>query len=410
MQGSVGTRRTGGRGLPAAAPGSASAMLGGGSVLRAADVDVGQARERRRQRRLTRLAVVLWVTTLTVWWRVLTGGSLNPLDGLRLGPDAMLWLPAVLIVVLIAVVMVVPMLGQGRSPHVTYRPEQIDVGLDDVKGIDAVKEDVVRSLNLFLGYTTFARPDGRHAAARPALRGPARHRQDPHGQGDGPRGRRAVPVRVGDAFQSMYYGATARKIRSYFKALRKAARAEGGAIGFIEEIDAIAMAAAGCACRAAVAPATQPSAALAASCDGVPPASSHELLIQRRPVVRSARAPAASSTSCSSRCSRSTTGGERLRGWLVDRSTRSCRPPPARRPPVHQHPAHRGHQPRRRPRPRAAAARPLRPPAHFDLPAPGGPARAHRLLPGQQGARTRAGHATSMRDRAGRASPTATRR
>ena len=44
------------------------------------------------------------------------------------------------------------------------------------------------------------------------------------------------------SFQSMYYGATARKIRSYFKALRKAARAEGGAIGFIEEIDAIAMA------------------------------------------------------------------------------------------------------------------------------------------------------------------------
>ena len=46
----------------------------------------------------------------------------------------------------------------------------------------------------------------------------------------------------GTAFQSMYYGATARKIRSYFKALRKAARTEGGAIGFIEEIDAIAMA------------------------------------------------------------------------------------------------------------------------------------------------------------------------
>jgi ATP-dependent Zn protease len=47
------------------------------------------------------------------------------------------------------------------------------------------------------------------------------------------------------SFQSMYYGATARKIRSYFKALRKAARQEGGAIGFIEEIDAIAMARSG---------------------------------------------------------------------------------------------------------------------------------------------------------------------
>src|SRR5947199_5309365 len=41
------------------------------------------------------------------------------------------------------------------------------------------------------------------------------------------------------SFQSMYYGQTNRKIRSYFRALRKAARAEGGAIGFIEEIDAI---------------------------------------------------------------------------------------------------------------------------------------------------------------------------
>ncbi|MDQ3878062.1 MAG: AAA family ATPase, partial [Actinomycetota bacterium] len=41
------------------------------------------------------------------------------------------------------------------------------------------------------------------------------------------------------AFQSMWFGMTAFKIRSYFKALKKAARKEGGAIGFIEEIDAV---------------------------------------------------------------------------------------------------------------------------------------------------------------------------
>ncbi|MGH9282357.1 MAG: AAA family ATPase, partial [Acidimicrobiales bacterium] len=41
------------------------------------------------------------------------------------------------------------------------------------------------------------------------------------------------------AFQSMYYGQTNRKIRTFFKALRHHARREGGAIGFIEEIDAI---------------------------------------------------------------------------------------------------------------------------------------------------------------------------
>src|SRR5215218_6949305 len=105
----------------------------------------GQARERRRQRRLTRLAVVLGAT-LAVWWRVVSGGSLNPLDGLRRGPEAMLWLPALLIVLLIAVVMLLPMLGQGRSPHLTYRPAQIDVDLRD---------EVTKTLNLFLGYATF---------------------------------------------------------------------------------------------------------------------------------------------------------------------------------------------------------------------------------------------------------------
>ena len=39
----------------------------------------------------------------------------------------------------------------------------------------------------------------------------------------------------------MWFGMTAYRIRSFFKALRKAARKEGGAIGFIEEIDAIGM-------------------------------------------------------------------------------------------------------------------------------------------------------------------------
>src|SRR5215217_8502357 len=177
---------------------SVSAVLGGGAVLRAADVDVGRAQERRRQRRLARLAVVLWVAALAVWWRVLTGGSLNPLAGLDLGPDAMLWLPAVLIVVLIGVVMLLAMAGQGRSPHLTWRPEQIEVGLDDVKGLGPLRDEVTKTLNLFLGYTTLQGPPGRQPAAGDPVRGQAGHRQDPHGQGHGPPRRGAVPVRVGD--------------------------------------------------------------------------------------------------------------------------------------------------------------------------------------------------------------------
>jgi cell division protease FtsH len=134
---------------------SLSSVLGGEVVLRAAEVDFGQARERRRQQRLGRLAVLLSVVCALAWWRVLTGASLNPLGGLSLGPDAMLWLPMVVLVVLLGALMLAPMLGQSRSPHLLYRPEQIEVALDDVKGLDPLHDEVVKTLNLFLGYATF---------------------------------------------------------------------------------------------------------------------------------------------------------------------------------------------------------------------------------------------------------------
>ena len=218
---------------------SASSVLGGVSVRRAADLDVGRARERRRQRRLARLAMVLAVVCGLAWWRGLTGGSLNPLGGVSLGPDAMFWLPMVLVVVVICAVMLLPMLGQGRSPHLLYRPEQIDVGLDDVKGLGQVRDEVVKTLNLFLGYATFkdrlgGNPrrgilfEGKPGTGKTHMaKAMARHA--------------GVPFLFVSAtsFQSMWYGMTARKIRTYFKALRKVARQEGGAIGFIEEIDAI---------------------------------------------------------------------------------------------------------------------------------------------------------------------------
>ena len=97
----------------------------------------------------------------------------------------------------------------GRSPHVVYRPEQIDVRLDDVVGIEPVKEEVVRSINLFLAHKTFARRDGWHAAARPAVRGPP-------GTGK-THTAKAMAAEAGvpflfvsaTSFQSMFYGATA---------------------------------------------------------------------------------------------------------------------------------------------------------------------------------------------------------
>ena len=153
----------------------------------------------------------------------------------------MILMPALFFVSLIAVLLGTTM-GAGRSPHVTYRPEQIDVTLDSVKGIDGVKDDVVRSLNLFLAHKAFANEMGgtpRRGLLFEGAPGTGKtHLAKAMAREAG------VPFLFVSAtsFQSMYYGATARKIRSYFKALRKAARQEGGAIGFIEEIDAIAMA------------------------------------------------------------------------------------------------------------------------------------------------------------------------
>jgi len=225
--------------------------------------DVGRTRERNRRRRTTGLLLVVLVALLAVDLRLVTGGSLVPT------------LPAVdpiyLMSGLFFGVLIVVLLGQtlvaGRSPHVLYRPEQIDVGLDDVVGLAAVKEDVERSLDLFLAARTFRRDMG------------GRPRRGLLFEGSPGTGKthmaKAMAREAGvpflfvsaTSFQSMWYGATARKLRSYFKALRRAARAEGGAIGFIEEIDAIAGARGGMNAATATSPATGSS--LAVSCGGL---------------------------------------------------------------------------------------------------------------------------------------------
>ena len=212
--------------------------------LATATSDVGAARERARGYRLGRVAFVLAVPMLWMWWRIIDG---RPFDLTQVSLPTID--PFLLIVGVFFGVMIVMTLGvtlvAGRSPHITYRPEQIDVSLADVKGIDLVKADVVRSLNLFLANRAFRAEMGGTPRRGLLFEGPP-------GTGKtylakAMAAEAGVPFLFVSAtsFQSMYYGATARKIRSYFKALRKAARQEGGAIGFIEEIDAIAMARSG---------------------------------------------------------------------------------------------------------------------------------------------------------------------
>jgi len=202
--------------------------------------DVAVARERRRQRRLLRLAAVLTPVAVWLWYRLLTGGpgggaglpSLPQIDPLYLMTG--LFFAAMIAVLLLTTVV------SGRSPHVVYRPEQIDVRLDDVKGLGPVREEVRRSLELFLSARTFRREMGGTPRRGLLFEGPPGTGKTLMAKGMAAEAGVPFLFVSATAFQSMYYGATARKIRSYFAALRAAARAEGGAIGFIEEIDAIA--------------------------------------------------------------------------------------------------------------------------------------------------------------------------
>lgn len=213
----------------------------GGALVRAAGTDVGERRERMRRGRLRTLAVVLGAPTAYLWFRILDGRPVNLLQLPPMPEDPALWVIPAVFVIAIVILVAMPLMS-GRSPHVTYRPEQIDVSLDDVKGLDGIVAEVIRTLNTFLGYARF----------RDQLGGTPRRGLLFEGlPGTGKTHLAKALAREADvpflfvsatSFQSMWYGATARKIRAYFRALRKAARKEGGAIGFIEEIDAIATA------------------------------------------------------------------------------------------------------------------------------------------------------------------------
>jgi ATP-dependent Zn protease len=227
----------------------------------AADVRVD--RERLRRRRLWRVATVLGPVAAWLWYRLLVGDPVDP------GLPQVDWLVVtpVLFFVLLAVLLVGVQVGTGRSPHVLVRPEQIDVRLDDVVGIDVVKDEVVRSLQLFLSSTTFRRDMGGRARRGLLFEG---------GPGTGKtHTAKALAAEAGvpflfataTSFQSSYQGATQRKIRRYFTALRAAARAHGGAVGFIDEFDAI-----GLSRRGVVAPAAavaQPGTAGPLCCGGL---------------------------------------------------------------------------------------------------------------------------------------------
>ncbi len=215
------------------------------SIGRRDSADVGVVREKVRLRRLAWISVALAPVLAWSWARVVTGEALLPTVP-TIDP---IYLMTGLFFAVLLIVLVGSSLVTGRSPHVTYRPEQLSVGIDDVRGLGPLTEDVTRTLDLFLAGRSFRRDMGGTPRRGLLFEGPP---------GTGKTFlAKAMARDAGVPFlfisatslQSMYYGASSRKIRAYFRALRQAARREGGAIGFIEEIDAIATARGGVATR-----------------------------------------------------------------------------------------------------------------------------------------------------------------
>ncbi len=214
---------------------STAAVLHGTDIQTAGRADVWKVREKTRKRRLWRLIFIFGLFDGYLWYRYLTN---NPFELPALGPEAIIWAPVLLLFVAIFLMMAMPLFS-GRSPHSVVRPEEIEVGLDLVRGLDTQVDEVTRTLDVFLGYATFRNELGGNPRRGILFEGPpgtgktylakamAKHAGVPFLFISAP------------AFQSMWFGMTNARIRSFFKRLRKLARKEGGAIGFIEEIDAI---------------------------------------------------------------------------------------------------------------------------------------------------------------------------
>ena len=284
----------------------------------------------------------------------------NPI---RLGiPGWLMGNPEIIIalgmILILGTVIFIPFLTAGKSPHTLLRASDSNIRLDDVVGADQTKREAIDSMNLFLASETF------HArwAATPR-RGVLF--EGPPGTGKtylakAMAAEAGVPFLFVSAseFQSMYYGQTNKKIRSFFKALRKAARDEGGAIGYIEEFDAIGGARSG-----------MNSGSMREGIVGVV----NELLVQ----MQSFDLP---------------TGRQKFKASFIDWFN-GFLPADKRRPrPTRtrgQHPHRRLHQPCRRPRPGAAASRSLRPHHPLRPAAAGRPRGDRRVLPGQEEPRRR---------------------
>jgi cell division protease FtsH len=277
--------------------------LADNTVVSGATVDVVRQREATRIRRIERVAWILVPICVYLWHRILINEAVH-FGFPHLTATETSQLPVFVLVFALLLVVVAPLAMAGRSPHVRFQPSEIGVGFNDVVGLGVVRDEVVKTLNLFLAYQTFRDRMGGNPRKAILFEGPPGTGKTYMAKAMAREAGVPFLFVSSSAFQSMYYGQTNRKIRSYFRALRKAAREEGGAIGFIEEIDAIAGARSNM--RSAPLPRGLDRAIEQATGEGISGVV-NELLIQLQSFEH-------------------VTAGGRARGWAIDRVNRFLAP------------------------------------------------------------------------------------
>ncbi len=197
-------------------------------------LDVSRIRERNRKKRLVWLFVFLLVPFSYLLYRQFT----NPIQLPQISPQLLLVLP-MLFMMMLFMGYALYLLMTTRSPHVLVRPEDIEVGLDEVRGLDTQVGEVQRTLDVFLGYASYREQLGGNPRRAVLLEGPPGTGKTYLAKATAKSASVPFLFISGPAFQTFWQGMSAMRIRSYFRTLRKLARRDGGAIGFIEEIDAI---------------------------------------------------------------------------------------------------------------------------------------------------------------------------
>src|SRR5258706_1312087 len=130
-----------------------------GALLRGHHVNASANRERKRQRRLLRLLIVLAIPFVYFWYRQLTGDPVKPgVPAIFTSNPQFAFLGVMLL--LIGGMMIIPMAAAGKSPHTVLRPSDSTIRLADVVGAEGTRREAIDTLNLFLNHETFSEEMG----------------------------------------------------------------------------------------------------------------------------------------------------------------------------------------------------------------------------------------------------------